>query len=63
VLIIQNAAIENTKIDFNNGLKPTFNHDFLDQLIQRASENIELDTALGNSKAGFDCSGLNVLYF
>jgi hypothetical protein len=25
--------IENTKIDFNNGLKPTFNHDFLDQLI------------------------------
>ncbi len=51
--------IENTTIDFNSTLKPTFNHDFLDQLIQRASENIGTRyRSGGTSKAGFDCSGL-----
>lgn len=56
---INSAPIENTKIDFNNTLKPTFNHDFLDQLIQRAAENIGTRYRTGGtSKAGFDCSGL-----
>lgn len=52
-------TIESTKIDFNNTLKPTFSHDFLDQLIERASENIGTRYRTGGtSKAGFDCSGL-----
>ncbi|WP_240723447.1 peptidoglycan endopeptidase [Flavobacterium sp. GT3P67] len=54
-----NTTIENTKIDFNNSIKPTFSHDFLDQLIERASENIGTRYRTGGtSKAGFDCSGL-----
>ncbi|MFV8371263.1 LysM peptidoglycan-binding domain-containing protein [Flavobacterium sp. LB2P74] len=53
------TIIENAKIDFNNALKPTFSHDFLDQLIERASENIGTRYRTGGtSKAGFDCSGL-----
>lgn len=53
------TTIENTTIDFNNTLKPTFSHDFLDQLIERASENIGTRyRSGGTSKAGFDCSGL-----
>jgi cell wall-associated NlpC family hydrolase len=53
------TTIQSTKIDFNNTLKPTFNHDFLDQLIERASENIGTRYRTGGtSKSGFDCSGL-----
>lgn len=56
---INDAAIENSKIDFNATTKPNFNHDFLDQLIQSASENIGVRyRSGGSSKAGFDCSGL-----
>ncbi len=55
----KNRDIENTKIDFNNSVKPTFSHEFLDQLIERASENIGTRyRSGGTSKAGFDCSGL-----
>jgi cell wall-associated NlpC family hydrolase len=51
--------IESTKIEFSNTVKPTFNHDFLDQLIELASENIGTRYRTGGtSKAGFDCSGL-----
>ncbi|RDI51470.1 peptidoglycan endopeptidase [Flavobacterium glaciei] len=54
-----NTTFENTKIDFNNSLKPTFSHDFLDQLIERAAENIGTRYRTGGtSKSGFDCSGL-----
>lgn len=53
------TPIEKTTIDFNNALKPTFNHDFLDQLIAHAAENIGTRyRSGGTSKAGFDCSGL-----
>ena len=54
------TSIENTKIDFNKALlKPTFSHDFLDQLIEHASENIGTRYRTGGtSKTGFDCSGL-----
>jgi cell wall-associated NlpC family hydrolase len=56
---ISDAAIESKKIDFNTSLKPSFNHDFLDQLISRASENIGTRyRSGGTSKDGFDCSGL-----
>lgn len=54
-----NPTIENTTIDLNTSLKPTFNHNFLDQLIERAAENIGTRYRTGGtSKAGFDCSGL-----
>lgn len=53
------TTVESTKIDFNNSVKPTFSHDFLDQLIERASENIGTRYRTGGtSKEGFDCSGL-----
>nr|WP_314840108.1 LysM peptidoglycan-binding domain-containing protein [uncultured Flavobacterium sp.] len=56
---ITDAAIESKKIDFNTAVKPSFNHDFLDQLISRASENIGTRyRSGGTSKEGFDCSGL-----
>ena len=51
--------IKNSKIDFNNSQKTAFNHDFLDQLIENASENIGTRYRTGGtSKSGFDCSGL-----
>ena len=54
-----NTDIQTTKIDFNNAAKPTFSHDFLDQLIERASENIGSRYRTGGTtKSGFDCSGL-----
>jgi cell wall-associated NlpC family hydrolase len=57
--IDNDTSIENTKIDFNKSLKPTFSHEFLDQLIEHASENIGTRYRTGGtSKAGFDCSGL-----
>lgn len=53
------TTIESTKIDFSNSVKPIFSHDFLDQLIERASENIGTRYRTGGtSKEGFDCSGL-----
>ena len=53
------TKIESSKIDFNNAIKPTFSHDFLDQLIERASENIGTRYRTGGTtKSGFDCSGL-----
>ncbi|WP_158728664.1 MULTISPECIES: peptidoglycan endopeptidase [unclassified Flavobacterium] len=56
---ISDAAIESKKIDFNTSVKPSFNYDFLDQLIYRASENIGTRyRSGGTSKEGFDCSGL-----
>ncbi|TDE04810.1 peptidoglycan endopeptidase [Flavobacterium sandaracinum] len=54
-----NSDVQTTKIDFNNAAKPTFSHDFLDQLIERASENIGSRYRTGGTtKSGFDCSGL-----
>lgn len=54
-----NATIEISKIDFNNPVTPTFSHEFLDQLIERASENIGSRYRTGGTtKSGFDCSGL-----
>jgi cell wall-associated NlpC family hydrolase len=54
-----NSAIITNKTEFNNFAKPTFSHDFLDQLIERASENIGSRYRTGGTtKSGFDCSGL-----
>ena len=53
------ATIQNTKIDFNNSIKPTFDHEFLDELIESASQNIGSRYRTGGTtKSGFDCSGL-----
>lgn len=47
------------KPELNQFNKPVFNHDFLDQLIERASENIGTRYRTGGTtKSGFDCSGL-----
>ncbi len=65
----ENSAIANTdnntiilqssKVDFNNQINPTFSNNFLDQLIERASENIGSRYRTGGTtKSGFDCSGL-----
>ena len=57
--IANNIDIKNSKIDFNNSQRTAFNHDFLDQLIENASENIGTRYRTGGtSKSGFDCSGL-----
>ena len=54
-----NATLEISKINFNNSVNPNFSHDFLDQLIERASENIGSRYLTGGTtKSGFDCSGL-----
>ena len=55
-----NMNIKTSKIDFNNSSKELFSNDeFLDQLIERASENIGTRYRTGGtSKSGFDCSGL-----
>lgn len=54
-----NTSLEISKIDFNNSVTPTFSHEFLDQLIERASENIGSRYRTGGTtKSGFDCSGL-----
>jgi cell wall-associated NlpC family hydrolase len=53
------TKIESSKIDFNSPIKPAFSHDFLDQLIAQASENIGTRYRTGGTtKSGFDCSGL-----
>ncbi|TDD78833.1 LysM peptidoglycan-binding domain-containing protein [Flavobacterium caseinilyticum] len=55
----QNRISENNSGEFKTNLKPTFSHDFLDQLIDHASENIGSRYRTGGmSKSGFDCSGL-----
>ena len=55
-----NMNVKTSKIDFNNSSKQLFSNDeFLDQLIERASENIGTRYRTGGtSKSGFDCSGL-----
>lgn len=58
VVSINDTAIKESKIDFNASGKTAFNHDFLDQLIENASENIGIRyRSGGTTKAGFDCSG------
>ena len=55
----QNSITENNSGEYTTILNPTFSHDFLDQLIDHASENIGSRYRTGGmSKAGFDCSGL-----
>lgn len=57
--ISYNKSPENSSAEIKNFTKPTFNNEFLDQLIGRASENIGTRYRTGGtSKAGFDCSGL-----
>ncbi|MFV8370365.1 LysM peptidoglycan-binding domain-containing protein [Flavobacterium sp. LB2R40] len=52
-------TVTTAKIDFNSSVQPTFSHEFLDQLIERASENIGSRYRTGGTtKSGFDCSGL-----
>lgn len=52
-------SFENKTAEIVSGVKPTFNNDFLDQLIERASENIGTRYQTGGTtKSGFDCSGL-----
>lgn len=59
-----NIQIQTSKIDFNNPSKPTFSHDFFDQLIECASENIGSRYRTGGTtKLGFDCSGLMLTTF
>lgn len=53
------ANIGETVPELNQFNKPIFNHDFLDQLIEHASENIGTRYRMGGTtKSGFDCSGL-----
>ncbi|RTY72885.1 peptidoglycan endopeptidase [Flavobacterium sp. LS1R10] len=54
-----NGIIAQTKPELHPFTKPVFNHDFLDQLIEHASENIGTRYRMGGTtKSGFDCSGL-----
>lgn len=54
----------NIKIDLDKALNPTLGNDILDQLIERASENIGTRyRSGGTSKTGFDCSGLMCITF
>ncbi|RTY83325.1 peptidoglycan endopeptidase [Flavobacterium sp. ZB4P23] len=54
-----NGVIAQTKPELHPFTKPVFNHDFLDQLIEHASENIGTRYRMGGTtKSGFDCSGL-----
>ncbi|RTY85860.1 peptidoglycan endopeptidase [Flavobacterium sp. RSP15] len=53
------STIGETKPELHPFTKPVFNHDFLDQLIEHASENIGTRYRMGGTtKSGFDCSGL-----
>ena len=59
-----NLDIQSSKINFSNSLQSSFSHDFLDQLIERASENIGTRYRTGGTtKSGFDCSGLMLITF
>lgn len=51
--------ISQAKPEENQFTKPVFNPDFLDELIEYASENIGTRYQIGGTtKSGFDCSGL-----
>lgn len=55
----ENSSIETTKAEIKTFVSMARNSDFLDQLIERASENIGTRYQTGGtSKSGFDCSGL-----
>jgi cell wall-associated NlpC family hydrolase len=55
----ENNTIETTKAEIKTFVSMARNSDFLDQLIERASENIGTRYQTGGtSKSGFDCSGL-----
>ena len=59
VITEKNTIGENNNGEFKSFAKQAFNHEFLDQLIEHASENIGTRYRTGGtSKAGFDCSGL-----
>lgn len=55
----QNSTPGNNSAEFKPILKPTFSHDLLDELIEKAFDNIGSRYRTGGmSKSGFDCSGL-----
>ena len=59
-----NSEIITNKTESNNFEKQIFDQDFLDQLIERASENIGTRYRIGGTtKSGFDCSGLMLTTF
>ncbi|WP_159430953.1 peptidoglycan endopeptidase [Flavobacterium segetis] len=59
-----NDEIKTSKIDFNNGTSSKFSSEFVDQLIDLASDNIGTRYRTGGtSKSGFDCSGLMLTTF
>ena len=56
--------IKASKINFNNNSKVAFDHEFFDELIERAAENIGTRYRTGcTTKSGFDCSGLMLTTF
>ena len=56
---VENNTIETTKSEIKSFVSMARNSDFLDQLIEKASENIGTRYQTGGtSKSGFDCSGL-----
>ncbi|MFE3868754.1 LysM peptidoglycan-binding domain-containing protein [Flavobacterium sp. LS2P90] len=55
----ENNTIETTKSEIKSFVSMARNSDFLDQLIEKAAENIGTRYQTGGtSKSGFDCSGL-----
>jgi cell wall-associated NlpC family hydrolase len=55
----ENNSIETTKAEIKTFVSMARNSDFLDQLIEKAAENIGTRYQTGGtSKSGFDCSGL-----
>lgn len=57
--ITENNTIETTKAEIKGFVSMAKNSDFLDQLIEKAAENIGTRYQTGGtSKSGFDCSGL-----
>lgn len=57
--ITENNTIETTKAEIKSFVSMAKNSDFLDQLIEKAAENIGTRYQTGGtSKSGFDCSGL-----
>ena len=59
-----NDEIKTSKIDFTNGTSSKFSSEFVDQLIDLASDNIGTRYRTGGtSKSGFDCSGLMLTTF
>ena len=57
--VAENNSIETTKEDIKTFVSMARNSDFLNQLIEKAAENIGTRYQTGGtSKSGFDCSGL-----